>query len=153
MSSWLCSRRITMQQKILELFEKYPIFLPNLFIPNPQSPIQNGQLGIYPQLGILCVSSLLCYNFWGDSKSWRASKSHYWFRSDGNFAELEDFNYWWSFIGGGSAINRATPSSSLRTNNNSKYTFNASRGWRALNGFFLTKIWWIWKYVQLKYEN
>ena len=47
-------------------------------------------------------------NFSGDSKSRRASKSHYWCRSYGNFAELVDFAYWWSFSGGGSAIKGAT---------------------------------------------
>ena len=40
-----------------------------------------------------------------------ASKSHHWFKSYGNFAEWVDFAYWWSFSGGGSAINGATPSS------------------------------------------
>ena len=39
----------------------------------------------------------------GDSKPQRASKSHYWFKSYGNFAELVDFAYWWSFSGEGSA--------------------------------------------------
>ena len=38
---------------------------------------------------------------------------HYWFKSYGNFFEWMDFAYWWSFIGGGSAINSATPSSFL----------------------------------------
>ena len=41
--------------------------------------------------------------FLGDSKSQRASKSHYWFKSYGDFAEWVDFAYWWSFSGGGSA--------------------------------------------------
>ena len=45
------------------------------------------------------------------SISQRASKSHYWFKSYGNFSEWADFAYWWSFSGGGSAINGATPSS------------------------------------------
>ena len=49
--------------------------------------------------------------FFGDSKSQRASKSQYWFKSYGNFAEWVDFAYWWSFSGGGSAINGATQSS------------------------------------------
>ena len=53
----------------------------------------------------------LCKLFLGDSKSQKASKSHYWFKSYGNFAELVDFAYWWSFSGGGSAISGATPSS------------------------------------------
>ena len=35
------------------------------------------------------------------SKSWRASKSLYWFKSYGNFAERVDFAYWWSCIGKG----------------------------------------------------
>ena len=34
---------------------------------------------------------------------WRASKSHYWFKSYGNFAEWVDFAHWCSFIGGGSS--------------------------------------------------
>ena len=41
--------------------------------------------------------------FLGDSKSWKASKMHYLFKSYGNFAELVDFAYWRSFTGGGSA--------------------------------------------------
>ena len=47
--------------------------------------------------------------FFGDSKSERAPKSHYWFMSYGDFAEWVDFAYWWSFSGGGSVINRAYP--------------------------------------------
>ena len=46
----------------------------------------------------------------GDSKSQRASESDYWFKSYANFAKRVDFAYWWSFSGGGSAINGATPS-------------------------------------------
>ena len=34
-----------------------------------------------------------------------------WFKSYGHFTEGVDFAYWWSFGGGGSAINEATPSS------------------------------------------
>ena len=45
----------------------------------------------------------LCYNFWGDSKFWRASKLHYWFKSYGNFAEWVEFDYGQSFSGEGSA--------------------------------------------------
>ena len=45
------------------------------------------------------------------SKSRRASKSHQWFKSYGHFTEGVDLAYWWSFSGGGSAINEATPSS------------------------------------------
>ena len=47
----------------------------------------------------------------GNSKSLRASKLHYWFKSYGNFAEW--IAYWRSFSGGGSAINGATTSSFL----------------------------------------
>ena len=36
-----------------------------------------------------------CYNFLGNSKS------HYWFKSYGDFAKWVDFAYWWSFIGKG----------------------------------------------------
>ena len=54
-------------------------------------------------------------NFVGYFKSPRASKSHYWFKRYGNFAEWMDFAYWWSFSGGGPVINWATPSS-LETN-------------------------------------
>ena len=35
---------------------------------------------------------------------------HQWFKSNGHFTEGVDFAYWWSFSGGGSAINVATPS-------------------------------------------
>ena len=55
----------------------------------------------------------------GDFKSRRASKLHYWFKSYGKWVDLA---YWWSFIGGGSAINGATPSSlfiSIRSNGQS----------------------------------
>ena len=38
-----------------------------------------------------------------DSKSWRPTKSHYWFKSFGDFAEWVDFAHWWSFSGEGSA--------------------------------------------------
>ena len=48
-------------------------------------------------------SHIMCYNFLGDSKSQRTSKSHYWFKRDGDFAEWVDFAYWWSFSGKGSA--------------------------------------------------
>ena len=44
-------------------------------------------------------------------KSRRASKSHYWFKSYGNFVEYVEFAYWWSFIDGGFAIKGAAPSS------------------------------------------
>ena len=36
---------------------------------------------------------------------------HQWFKSNGHFTEGVDFAYWWSFSGGGSANNGATPSS------------------------------------------
>ena len=52
----------------------------------------------------------LGYNFLEDSKSRMASKLHNWFKSNGNFAEWVDRVHWWSFSGGGSAINGATPS-------------------------------------------
>ena len=48
--------------------------------------------------------------FLGDFESKRASKSQYWFKSYGNFAEGGNFAYWWSISGGGSVINGATPS-------------------------------------------
>ena len=41
--------------------------------------------------------------FLGDSKSQRACKFHYWFKSYADFAEWVDFAYWWSFSGGVSA--------------------------------------------------
>ena len=37
----------------------------------------------------------------GDFKYRRASKSHYWLKSYGDFAEWVDFAHWWSFIGKG----------------------------------------------------
>ena len=46
-----------------------------------------------------------------DSKSQRASKLHYWFKSYYDFAERVDFFYWWTFSGGGPAINKTTQSS------------------------------------------
>ena len=39
------------------MFENYPIFLPNFFIPNLQLNMPNW--AFYPQLGILSVSSLI----------------------------------------------------------------------------------------------
>ena len=71
---------------------------------------------------MLSVIKKLCYNFVGNSKSQRAFKSHYWFKSYSDFSELVDFAYWWSFIGGGSAINGATPSSLLEY-----YKFNCRK--------------------------
>ena len=47
----------------------------------------------------------------GDPKSQTASKSPYWFKSYGNFAEWVDLAFCWNFIGGGSAMNGATLSS------------------------------------------
>ena len=45
----------------------------------------------------------------------------------GDFAEWADFAYWWSFSGGGSAINGATPSSLMRpTHIFMKHSKNAS---------------------------
>ena len=59
-----------------------------------------------------CPKLPLTYcNFLGDSKSCRASKLHNWLKSYNHFAKWVDFVYWWSFNGGGSAINRATLSS------------------------------------------
>ena len=43
--------------------------------------------------------------FLGDSKSRRASKLHYWFKSYGDFAECMDFAYSWSFSCGGQLHN------------------------------------------------
>ena len=40
---------------------------------------------------------------------------HYWFKSYGDFAEWVDFDYWWIFSGGGSAVHRATLSSFNRS--------------------------------------
>ena len=45
--------------------------------------------------------------FLGDSKSWGAYKSHYWFKIDGNFAELVDFADWLSFIWKGLRLQQA----------------------------------------------
>ena len=44
------------------------------------------------------------------SKLQRASTSDHWFKNYGNFTEGVDFAYWWSFSGGGSAINGLPPS-------------------------------------------
>ena len=43
----------------------------------------------------------LCWEIVRDSKSQRASKSYYWFKSYGDFDERGDFAYWWSCIGKG----------------------------------------------------
>ena len=43
------------------------------------------------------------FQFLEDSKSQRASKVHYWFKSYSDFAEWVEFAYWWSFSGEGSA--------------------------------------------------
>ena len=50
--------------------------------------------------------------FCEDSKSQRASQSHYWFKSYSNFAEWLDLACWWSFSVGGFVINRAFPAPS-----------------------------------------
>ena len=47
--------------------------------------------------------------FW-DSKSWRASKSLYWFKSSGYFAEWVDFADWWSCIALGRVCACSLPS-------------------------------------------
>ena len=44
-----------------------------------------------------------CHSDYELSKSRRASKSHQWFKSYSHFTEAVDFDYWWSFSGGGSA--------------------------------------------------
>ena len=49
------------------------------------------------------------FQFFGESKYQRASKSHYWFKSYGDFVEWEDFAYWWSSSSGGYVINGAYP--------------------------------------------
>ena len=45
---------------------------------------------------VLAVINRLVYNFFGNSKSWRTLKVHYWFKSYGNFAEEKQNNcsYW-----------------------------------------------------------
>ena len=43
----------------------------------------------------------VCHSDQDLSKSWRASKSHQWFKSYGPFTEGVDFAYWWSCIGKG----------------------------------------------------
>ena len=55
----------------------------------------------------LQVKNSLCHTDQELSKSQRASKSHQWFKSDGHFTEGVDFAYWWSFSGGGSALQPA----------------------------------------------
>ena len=52
-----------------------------------------------------------CHSDQDLSKSHRASKSVQWFKSYGLFTEEVDFACWWSFSGGGSAIDGATQSS------------------------------------------
>ena len=50
--TWLCSRRLAMHKKVLELFEKYPIVLPNI-----QSPISNSKCPIehfIPNWALVC---------------------------------------------------------------------------------------------------
>ena len=50
---------------------------------------------------VLPVKKQLYWHIFRDSKSWRASKSLYWFKSYGDFAEWVDFAYCWSCIGKG----------------------------------------------------
>ena len=45
------------------------------------------------------VKIISYWRFFRDSKSGRASKPLYWFKSNGNFAEWVNFAYWWSCIG------------------------------------------------------
>ena len=47
------------------------------------------------------------WQFFRDSKYWRASKSLYWFKSYSDFAERVFFAYWWSFIGKGLRLQSA----------------------------------------------
>ena len=68
-----------------------------------------GNIFTAPSPPIWLEMGLSVYDY--DFESRRASKLHYWFKSYGDFAEWVDFAYWWSFSGGGSAINGATPSS------------------------------------------
>ena len=51
---------------------------------------------------LMVLDGACSYNFLGDSKSLRASKLHYQFKSYSDFAEWVDFAYWWSFSGEGS---------------------------------------------------
>ena len=46
-------------------------------------------------------------SIFGESKSWRASKSLHWFKRYGNFGEWRDFTYWWSCIGRGLCLQPA----------------------------------------------
>ena len=50
---------------------------------------------------VLPVIKQTIFTFFKDSKSWRASKPLYRFKSYGNFAERVNFAYWWSCIGKG----------------------------------------------------
>ena len=67
------------------------------------------------------------------SKSRRASKSQYWFKSYADVAERVGFVYWWSFSGRGSTINGASPSSfdltTLKTLFCGKVFFTESAYW------------------------
>ena len=51
---------------------------------------------------MLSVIKKTMFNFKGNFKSQRASKSHYWFKSYGGFAECVNFAHWWSISGDGS---------------------------------------------------
>ena len=46
-------------------------------------------------------------HYLGDSKSQRAFKLHYWFKSYGGFAEWVDLAYWWSCMGKGLSLQPA----------------------------------------------
>ena len=68
----------------------------------------------------MVLSVIKCF-FLGNSKSWRASRLHYWIMSYSNFADWVGFAYWWSFSGGGSATNGATMSSLHVISNNIRW--------------------------------
>ena len=61
---------------------------------------------------VLTVINKLVFNILTDSKSWRTSKFHYWFKSYSNFAEKSEYfllDKVVKFVGGGSVINGAYP--------------------------------------------
>ena len=85
----------------------------------PQIWIKEMKIVDYLMIGptIRIAREILCLPYAGFfleySKSSRACKLPDWFKSYGNFTEWVDFSVWWSLSDGGSAINRATPSSFL----------------------------------------
>ena len=84
-----------------ELIKQFLVGLINSFIPPLVKISWRRRHAQTVKNGASSHKTIYIDIFFRDFKSWRASKSLYWFQSYGNFVEWVDFDYWWSCIGKG----------------------------------------------------